>query len=412
MIRKKLIVFPIVMLVFVVGLTGCGAAELETVFSFVNNTTSQESDEKTEPAADEVVVSDEDISYDTSNDEEGSETDPVVSGERYAYQTLNDTEKEVYEEIVSTFMERREETTIATTDSAELERAYLAVRCDYSGFFWVGNFEYVTYTRGNTVVSIDIQPEYVMSEQEQEDVQQQIDAEVDRMLADVPAEGSDFDKALYVFETLINEVDYNVDAADGQTIVSAFLNHETVCQGYSYATQYLLRQMGIPCMTVTGTANGEPHAWNLVYLDGAYYYMDTTWGNSQYIYRDEQMQDYLPAKFIDYDYFGMTTEWMLRDHQPDDEIPLPECNATADNYYIHEGLYIDEWDPDRIGEILRQGYENGDDMVRIRFSDDELYERAVDYFLTGGNLFSYCPGLRSVHYLQGFDSEVMVVVFN
>ena len=63
------------------------------------------------------------------------------------------------------------------------------------------------------------------------------------MLADAPKEGSDYEKALYVFEKLIDEVDYVEDSADNQNIISAFLNHETICQGYAYATQYLLEKL-------------------------------------------------------------------------------------------------------------------------------------------------------------------------
>ncbi len=62
----------------------------------------------------------------------------------------------------------------------------------------------------------------------------------------------------------------------------SFLNKKTVCQGYANATQYLLTLLGIPAVVVTGTAEGDTHAWNLVQLDGAYYFMDTTWGNSSY----------------------------------------------------------------------------------------------------------------------------------
>ena len=70
------------------------------------------------------------------------------------------------------------------------------------------------------------------------------------MLADAPKEGSDYEKALYVFKKLIDEVDYVEDSADNQNIISVFLNHETICQGYAYATQYLLEKLGVRYSTV------------------------------------------------------------------------------------------------------------------------------------------------------------------
>ena len=55
-----------------------------------------------------------------------------------------------------------------------------------------------------------------------------------------------------------------------------------VCDGYSYAYEYLLQKAGIRSTIVAGRA-GETeetagsHSWNLVELDGEWYEVDTTW---------------------------------------------------------------------------------------------------------------------------------------
>ncbi len=446
--RKK-IVFTALILAIALGMSGCGHAERQTARADTEEDTtrhrgslptiggaSESDDVSSDPVSwdklgeTEEVGSPQEDADAPSGSAQAEETaepaqsapddggaDAAESGDgityaRYAYQTLTDEEQVVYDEIVAAFSDRAEEARISTTDPAVLEQAYLAVRSDYCGFFWVEELAYVIYSRGDVVTSIAIRPVYTMTEEEQADKQSRIDAEADRMLADAPVDGGDYEKALYVYETLIREVDYDVNAADGQTIVSVFLNHATVCQGYSYATQYLLERLGIPAATVTGTADGEPHAWNLVLLDGEYYFIDTTWGNSEYVNRNDQgAEEIIPYKYVNYDYFCVTTEMLSATHQPDGDILLPVCVATADNYYVHEGLYIDTWDPDRVGEILRRGWQDGESIVRIRFSDRGLYDQAVQYFLDEGNLFSYCDGLRSVRYLESPESNVMVVVF-
>ncbi|MCC8080678.1 MAG: hypothetical protein LUE14_08030 [Clostridiales bacterium] len=396
MIRKnrKKVSVPVLILSFLIVLSGCGSIRTEI-----------------ESAADglqEILTADSAPTGETM-----PEVDSVSEG-KYAYGTLDDETKQVYDEIVYAFSNRITVTS-STTDTNVMEQAYQAVRYDYCDFFWIESLSYVKYSREDEITALEIAPTYSMTEEEQEAMQQQIDAEAERMLADAPADGSDFDKALYVYETLIREVDYVVGAENSQNIISAFVNHETVCQGYAYATQYLLEKLGVACTTVLGSANGETHAWNLVVMDGFYYYIDTTWGNSQFVYRSEDgeelsEEDILRFQYMDYDYFGVTTEMLLTTHAPDAGINLPVCTATADNYYVHKGLYVDVWDADAVGAIIRSGYENGDEVVRIRFSDMELCEQAVRYFLTDGHVFDYCYGLESVQYLQEADSTVMVLV--
>ena len=81
---------------------------------------------------------------------------------------------------------------------------------------------------------------------------------------------------------LILRTEYEQGSADSQTICSVLLNQRSVCQGYAKTFQYLCQLAGIPAMLVTGDVNGEGHAWNIVFLDGDWYYIDPTWGDASY----------------------------------------------------------------------------------------------------------------------------------
>lgn len=181
-----------------------------------------------------------------------------VSEGNYAYETLDEDTRLVYDEIVYAIQNRKEKVRIATTDVSVMEKAYMAVRYDYCNFFWLEKFSYVTYRKGKNITAIDITPVYSVSEKEQESLQAKIENEAKHMLADAPVDGTDYEKALYVYETLIEQVDYDETSENNQNILSVFLNHRTICQGYAYATQYLLERLGIPCTTVVGTAEGQP----------------------------------------------------------------------------------------------------------------------------------------------------------
>ena len=335
-----------------------------------------------------------------------------VSQDKYAYNTLDDATKVVYDEILYTIVHQKKEAQIATTDIDQMELAYQAVRYDYCNLFWLEQFSYITYNRDDEITAIVITPEYSMTKEEQKETQKKIDEEADRMLADAPKDGSDYDKALYVFKKLIEEVDYVEDSEDNQNIISVFLNHETICQGYAYATQYLLEKLGISCTTVIGNVTDGPHAWNLAKLDGSYYYIDTTWGNSQYFSRQSDQKTTTVSKYVDYNYFGATTADIMQSHTPDSRIALPECTDPADNYYVHENRYITEWNPDVIGDIFCQAYEQKEDMVQVKFASVDLYEQAMQYFVEEYGIASYCPGLSQFHYMEDIEGCVLFIAFD
>lgn len=53
-----------------------------------------------------------------------------------------------------------------------------------------------------------------------------------------------------------------------------------ICDGLSKAFLSLCTIEGIPCLKISGTVSEEGHAWNKVYVNNAWYMVDTTWGNS------------------------------------------------------------------------------------------------------------------------------------
>lgn len=253
---------------------------------------------------------------------------------------------------------------------------------------------------------MDFSPSYTMEQSEREEIQAQIDSCVEELLTGIPTEASDYEKVKYVFETLIEQVDYNPEAENNQNIISVFLNGETVCQGYACATQYLLRLLNIQCTIVTGKADGDAHAWNLVRMDGDYYYLDTTWGNSRYYGKDRSAE-----KYVNYNYLGITSEEISTSHQADTIYTLPECTATADNYYVHEGLYFDQWDPDAIGEKYAKAWENGQKKVSVKFATPELYEQVVQFFIHDEKISNYCDGITTMYYIENKEQKILSISF-
>lgn len=333
----------------------------------------------------------------------------TVSEDKYVYQTLTKEQKKIYDQMLDAILEQKQEVTISTSDGKSLEDIFNCIKADYGGLFWVESFRYTQYQRNGKTEMVSFSPNYTMSRSERDKTQCEIDQKVKAYLKGIKKSASDYKKVRYVYKKLIQKVDYNLQSKNNQNIISVFLGKETVCQGYANAMQYLLEQLDVPCVVVTGRAKGGPHAWNMVKLDGEWYYTDVTWGNSKY--HDEEKND---VKYVEYDYLNITTSEMQKDHTPQVKFPLPNCTAVANNYYVKEKRYfhsLNASDMDAIGTLIQKSYEKGAGNVSVKFSNSALCSQAKKYFLTDYHIGDYCSELDSVYYKTNIQFHIFVIIF-
>lgn len=207
----------------------------------------------------------------------------------------------------------------------------------------------------------------------------------DRITADLTQglEGkSDYQKAKILHNRLCKTVTYEFSDYH-QTTYGALVQGISVCNGYARAYQHLLKSVGIPAWFVTGTANGGGHAWNMVKLDGKWYYTDTTWDDID-----------IPALGeYDYRYFNITYEQISQDHVLDELFAelVPEANSTDASYSVAEKLIFDEFDFNRLATAIANDEDhrveltvNGDTQKFVdKFYENEAaiaqYLNATDY---------------------------------
>lgn len=96
--------------------------------------------------------------------------------------------------------------------------------------------------------------------------------------------GSDYNKALIVHDTLVDLMKYDETYSRSNThnIYGALVEKQAVCEGYAKAFKYILDSLDIPCILVSGTGNNssgqtEAHMWNYVLLNNNWYAVDVTW---------------------------------------------------------------------------------------------------------------------------------------
>lgn len=93
-----------------------------------------------------------------------------------------------------------------------------------------------------------------------------------------------YETELAIHDWLINNVsiaigsDARVDQEES-TPYGALVQRKANCLGFSTAFQMLMELAGEECITVPGASSGSEqfHAWNMVNLDGAWYFVDSSW---------------------------------------------------------------------------------------------------------------------------------------
>lgn len=333
-------------------------------------------------------------------------TDPLAW--EYCYQYLDEPQQQWYRDIqrilatVGQEQELSAESLEAGLTEEDIDRIFCYVLADHPEYFYVDGYRYTKYSRMDKLVKITFSGSYTYDSQECASRWEQIQEAAEALLARAPGGEDDYLRVRYVYETLIRNTDYVLDAPDNQNLYSVLVSGASVCQGYAKATQYLLNHLGIPCVLVQGQVEpGEGHAWNLLCLDGEYYYMDTTWGDASYRQAESSLQeeDWLPQ--VNYDYLCVTTQQLLRTHVPSMTVPLPECTATRDNYYVREGCLLSACEEETLREAFDRAISAGRQEISLRCEEETVYRQLLEHLVEQKEVFSYLePGCDTLHYAR------------
>lgn len=394
--KKRIYLGLLLAAAFLFGTTGCSARNIKEVVE----------------SGQELSIADV-MQEDFPEKEIGEEE----AGLLYGYRSLGEEEQRVYRQLIKGLEAFQEEIQISPVTEEQLKRVVNIILIDHPEYFWTeGAYSYFEEAWPDGSVSdINVIPVYLTSKQDAEVLKRKIEEAADAWIGQIPQGTDTYGKIKYIYETLIHEVSYDENSADNQNIRSVFLGKSTVCMGYAKATQYLLNRMGIFCTLVTGDIAREEdsrHAWNLVEIDGRYYYVDTTWGNPGYADTPEAGLD------IYYSYLCCSEATLADTHIPNDDIPLPPCEDDRYNYYKNKGCWYETYDRNQIYQIIQDNISTEYRLTEFRFASQEAYDQAAADLVEGSliteavqNSTTLAPGQRvswQVYY-GGSDHLIAVV---
>lgn len=212
---------------------------------------------------------------------------------------------------------------------------------------------------------------YAMPEATYKEKREAVETVVAAMVSQ--AEGmSDEEKEQFVFDYIARNCYYEMEATDSWNPYGALIAKEAKCDGISLAVKWLLEEMGIECLCVTGDTIDSDigHAWNIVCLDGEYYVLDLTQS-----VRQEGASEKVKDEIIYYAY-NVSDDWLkvqyiLHDHF-DVVCEVPACDSMENSYYYESGSFITGQDD--IVAVLDSTFDEGIDedggLAVLQFASD------------------------------------------
>lgn len=275
---------------------------------------------------------------------------------------------------------------------------------EYPELFWIAGYN-MSYNDYEADIELNIIED--LSIEEIEVMSKELDREVDIIVEAAQQLGSDYDKALYVHDVIIEACEYDSENVSNNktvrlwgTAYGALVQHKAICQGYAEAYKLIMDKLGIECGLCGGTASNESHAWNYVKLDGEYYWVDLTWDDP--ILNNK-------SGFLTHVYFMYNDELLYKDRVINEHVgDLPECKSMDMNYYVRNGCYFDTYDFNAIDEAAINTIE--DEKLEFMFADDETYEEARKALIEDGEVWQLSPISGAYDTLYPIEYEKMRVI--
>ncbi len=146
-----------------------------------------------------------------------------------------------------------------------------------------------TQIEGNThYVDLQITPMYNNSAQQEKQLEQKLD----QVMASLNLTGkTDYQKVEAIYRYICENIEYSdavlssgadpINPPDHlrayYSAYGALVLKSTTCQGFSSLVYAMMLRAGIDCRLIVG----DNHGWNIVKLDGKYYYLDATWDSDR-----------------------------------------------------------------------------------------------------------------------------------
>lgn len=280
----------------------------------------------------------------------------------------------------------------------DVKKALYQIVNDCPQIFWLGGVYYAGTVTDGSEIKIDFLKDY--DTYDVSEMLEELDDAANDVISGIPSGSSDYEKALYVHDYLIENTEYDhskqayTEFGLWGSSYGCLVEKKAVCGGYSEAFHYIMQKLGIE----SGICTGSNHEWNYVKIDGDYYWVDVTWDDN-----DEGAPQHT--------YFMFTTEQLLRTRSFDlIQSFVPECTETSCCYFVKNGGFFESYDEKAVLEYVEN--HTSESHCEIMFGSFEAYEEALNSLIGKSKLYKADGlGLNGVSYYRNDNVYSLNIIF-
>lgn len=279
------------------------------------------------------------------------------------------------------------------------------------GFYYVNTA--FSYTELGEYI-YDYTPDYTMTAEEIEKSGAQIEAVVDKIAAEAADMKTDIEKLIYIHNYIVDNMIYDERGDYTQNnIYGALVLKKTMCIGYAEAFNSIASRLGFVSFIVT--SEELEHAWNMIFFDGSFYFIDCTWDDPTIT--EPTLSSDLVSGYGCYQYFMCSEKMLLENEYNASDWLVNGCNVSGvanstayDDFFWHEyeslmrysnGVWYHDYE---YPEANVRNYRDVKFSIdKIEFTDNKNYtsstERTISTYwdIGAGYYMSFESTLQNIH---------------
>jgi hypothetical protein len=267
---------------------------------------------------------------------------------------LSQKQQKIYESINKKVRSYGDAVKLPFAHANEIHMAFEALLLDNPEIFYMDAYQCSKDLNKQTIM---LKPEYKYPTREMRQHQETIESSL--TFIEAVKHKSDYEKVLYVHDIISENVRYDHTFSDtSSSVLGVARNRAAVCEGIAKYVKLALDCLSVKSVVVVGHAinpafdqsAAEPHAWNMVEINGGWYHLDVTFDLT------------LKHKSNRYDYFLVKDEDIKIDHSTANKLP-PTAIKPMDYYYTKGLAVAKSFD---LEQLIHDGLLNGQRVMQFR----------------------------------------------